>query len=101
MNGEQDAAVFHAAFVALGFVLWDTEANQGTGEAANRAAYAESGQRGHNRPRRDEGPQSRDGQRSDSCEPAQTTADDCASSRARRRAFGRLGSFFVSEIFGS
>ena len=35
-----------------------------------RAAYADSGQGSHNRPRGDERPQSRNGQRSDSNEPA-------------------------------
>ena len=43
MHGEQDSTFFDPAFVTLGFVFRNTHADEGSRNAANGAAYADSG----------------------------------------------------------
>jgi hypothetical protein len=37
VHGEQNSSFFHSAFVALGFILWNPHAHQGSGNAAHYA----------------------------------------------------------------
>src|ERR1700731_2584024 len=43
MHGEQDPAFLDPAFVTLGFIFGDAQANKSSRDAANGAAYADSG----------------------------------------------------------
>src|ERR1035441_278061 len=59
MNGQENPAIFDAAFVSLGFVLRDSHADQSTRKAAYRSTDAGTCKGRHNRAGGYEWPQSR------------------------------------------
>src|SRR5450631_4937452 len=59
MNGQENPAIFDAAFVSLGFVLRDSHADQSTRKAAYRSTDAGTCKGRHNRTGGYEWPQSR------------------------------------------
>ena len=81
----------------LASVLRKAHADQGANQAADCTARAEARERTHNRSRRDERPQSRYRQRTNSCQQAQGTADRSAGCDTGRRALRRLCMFLVCE----
>src|ERR1700722_1223943 len=61
VDGEQNATVFYAAFVAFGFVLGNAHADQGSGQAADCASDPDACQCGHDRSGGNEWPEAGDG----------------------------------------
>src|SRR5262245_55377932 len=98
VNREQDATVLDLAFVALALVLGNAGANERACQSSDHCTGRRAAQCGHDRSRRDEGPESGDGERADSGEPAERTAQDDAGTSARRRPFWRLAAALVREI---
>ncbi len=98
VDGEKCSAVLDAAFVALGFILGDAHADQGSDETAYCAADSEPGERGHDGAGSDEWTNARYGECSDACQQSERSADYSASRSTCGCAFGRLGVFLVSEI---
>jgi hypothetical protein len=43
VDGQQDPTFLDPAFVALGFILWDTDADECSSKTANRTANADPG----------------------------------------------------------
>ena len=97
MDRNQDAAVFDAAFVTLGFILRNAHADQRADEAARRAADTEPGQRAHDRTRRDERSKAGDGERADAGKQAQRSAHYSARGRAGAVPSGALVFFSVAS----
>lgn len=98
MNAKKDAAFFDAAFVALGFVFRDAHADESPGNAADSAAYADSGESGHDGTGGDEGTEAGNGQGSDAGQPAEAAAYYGSGGGAGGSAFGSFGAFAHGEI---
>src|ERR1700686_4447056 len=99
MHGEQDSAFLDPAFVALGFVFGNAHANESSRDAANRAAYADSGESSHDRSCRNERADARNGQRANTGQPTERSADYGASCGTGCGSLGRLRVFLNREVF--
>src|SRR6185503_8512454 len=82
VDGEENATILDASLVTLGLVLGDAHADQGAGQAADRAAHSRPCEGGHDRAGGDERPKPRDRQRADAGEPAEAAADHRSGSGA-------------------
>jgi hypothetical protein len=65
MDGQERSTTLHSSFISLCLVFRDAHSDQCADETTDSPTNAETGQSRHNRPRRDEGAHSRDGQSSD------------------------------------
>src|SRR5579864_3895019 len=99
MNGEQNASIFHAAFVTLGFVFRNAHTNQGSSDSTYRSAYASSSQGCHNRAGSDKWPQAGNGNGADAEQPSHGSADDRSRSSAGGCTLRRLRVLFMRKIF--
>src|SRR5712692_231043 len=99
VDGKQNAAFFHAAFVSFCFILGNAHADESSRDTADRATYSDTGQGSHNWSRGDKWPQSGNGQGADPCEPTQTAADHRACAGSRRGAFRSFGALFMRVVF--
>src|SRR5205814_2224084 len=87
---QQDAATFHAPFIALCLILRDAHANQGSRDAADRAPNSRSSQSSHDRTSRDERPESGNGERANSGQPAKSAAEQSSRTCSGRSTFRGL-----------
>src|ERR1700749_4685060 len=99
MHGQQNTAILHAAFISLGFVLWNSESDERSDEAADCTANAETCKRTHDGACSDQGTDARNRQCADAGEQPKCPAYRTAYSDARGRSFRRLGVLFCGEIF--
>src|ERR1019366_9092575 len=90
MRGHENTAIFHAAFIAFGFIFRDSHANERPNEASRGRADTHSGERTHNRACRDERPEARNRESADACKQSERAAHNAASSCPSSCAFGRL-----------
>src|SRR5262249_8418584 len=98
MDREQDAAIPHHAFIALGFVFGHAHAYKSANDSADYSGAASPGQSGHEWARRNERSESWDRQCSDTGEQSERTADDHTGSCTSSCALGCLGAFFMHKI---
>src|ERR1017187_3951649 len=101
MNGNQNATLSDAPVIADRFIFGDTHTDEGSHESSDRASSTHTGQRRHDRCRRDERAEAWNGQRPDSNQEAQRTADDATRTCSRTGALRSLGALLVREVFGS
>ena len=100
MDRDEEIAGLNLAFVALGFDLRNAQTDQPAGDAARSRTDGSPAQRGDDRPRGDEGSDSRNGQCADSGDPAQRPADDATRAGASDSPFRGFRVLLVSEIAG-
>src|ERR1017187_7687588 len=101
MNGNQNAALSDAPVRADRFIFGDPHTDEGSHESSDGASGAHTGQRRHDRYRRDERAEAWNGQRPDSNLEVQRTADAATRTCPRNGALRSLGALLVREIFGS
>src|ERR1700722_20041401 len=105
MYGEKNTTFRYPAFIALGFELGDTHADQSSGEATDCATDADSGESGHDGARSDQRTYAGNRERANTGQQAERTAQNSSSAGACGRAFRGLGGFFradllAAEVFG-
>ena len=71
MNGQKSSAAFDCAFVAFGFKLRDTHADEGSNDSTYGSADTEASERSHNGTSCDKWADTGDGERADSGEQAE------------------------------
>ncbi len=98
VDGEKDAAVFDAAFIALGFVLRNSHADESSGNAADGSADARARECRHDGTCGNERPKARDGNGADTQQPSHGAAENCAGAGASGRAFRSLRVFLVGKV---
>ena len=99
MDGKQNAAFFHASFIALGLVLGDAHADECSRDATQGATSAGSSQRGHNRTRCNQRAYARNSERANARQPSQCAAEYRSGARSCGGSFRRFSVFLVSEVF--
>src|SRR5262245_42194674 len=101
MNGEQDAALFHASFVALRFILRYAHSHEGSDYTANRAAGARASESSNDRTGGDKRSNAGDRKSTYSCQPAQCSTRDRSCACAGGCAFWRLRVFLVGKVLSA
>src|ERR1700722_6341723 len=99
VDGDKDAAGLDLLFVAPGFNLGKSEADETSGYASHRATYAGSRQCGDDRSCSEQRSHTGNGQRANTNQPAQSTAYQQAGAAAGHCAFRSLGVLLQRELF--
>src|SRR5678816_4221885 len=99
VNRQQNPAIFYSPFIPFGFVFWDSHSDQGSREAADCAPHACTGERRHNRSGSDERTKTWYRKSTNTRQPSQPAAEQCARSSTGRGSFRCLRVLLVSKIF--
>src|ERR1700722_1978665 len=98
MYGDENAAILHAAFVALGFVFGNAHSDECADQAASCCADAKTCKSAHDGTCRDERSKARNRESADSCKEPERAAHDAARGCACGGTFRRFRVLFGAEF---
>src|SRR5260370_42468685 len=98
MDGDENTAFFHSAFVALGLILRTSHSDQGSHQPAHSATDAKTGQSAHDRASSDDRSDAWDRERANALKQSQGAPHYTSNRYTGCRSLWRLCVFFGRKV---